>query len=115
MKPLVRAKLELMVELCRRYSNRSDLLGPLISVLDKIKNGVPHDDEPDLASVRGKDAGVWRVADRLSPSDVSALIESYQAGCTARLLAGRYSISPMTVKRLLREHGVRKQHPRGVA
>ncbi|MGH3915740.1 MAG: hypothetical protein ACRDTC_20370 [Pseudonocardiaceae bacterium] len=83
--------------------------------MEKIKNGVPHDDEPDLAPVRGKNAGVWRVADRLSPSDVGTLIESYRAGSTTRLLAERYSVSTMTVKRLLRERGVRKQRPPGVA
>lgn len=102
-------------ELCRRYSNRPDLLGPLVSVLGKIKNGVPHDDEPDLAPVRGNEAGVWRIADRLSPSDVSTLIESYRAGSTARLLAERYSVITATVKRLLHEHGVRKQRSRAVA
>ena len=104
-----------MVELLRRYSNRPELLGPLVSALEKIKSGVPHDDEPDLAPVRSNEAGVWRVADRLSPSDVSALIKSYQAGSTARLLAERYSVSTATVKRLLREHGVRKQRPRARA
>lgn len=66
------------------------------------------DTESDLASVRGNEPGVWRVIDRLSPSDVDTLIQSYQAGRTARLLAERYSVSTATVKRLLRAHGVRK-------
>lgn len=73
-----------MVELCRRYSNRPDLLNSLVSVLEKIENGVPNEDESDLASVRGNEPGVWRVIDRLSPSDVGTLVESYPAGSTAR-------------------------------
>jgi DNA-directed RNA polymerase specialized sigma24 family protein len=103
-----------MVELCRRYSNRPDLLNPLVSVLEKIKEGTS-DTEPDLVSVRSNESGVWRVVDRLSPSEVATLIESYRAGSTARSLAERYSVSTGTVKRLLREHGVRKQRPRAVA
>jgi len=103
-----------MVELCRRYSNRPDLLNPLVSVLEKIKKGVPHDDEPDPAPVRGNEPGVWRVADRLAPSDVDTLIKSYQAGSTARVLAERYNVSTATVKSLLRDHSVRKQRPRVV-
>ncbi len=103
------------MELLHRYSNRPDLLNPLVSVLEKIKNGTLDEDEPNLAPVRGNEAGVWRVVDRLSPSDVLTLIESYQAGSTARLLAEQYSVSTATVKRLLREHGVRKQRPRVVA
>jgi DNA invertase Pin-like site-specific DNA recombinase len=103
-----------MVELCRRYSNCPDLLNPLVSVLEKIKNGTPGT-ESVLVPVYGKEPGVWRVADRLSPADVGTLIESYRAGSTARLLAERYSVSTATVKRLLRDHGVRKQRPRVVA
>jgi hypothetical protein len=102
-----------VVELCRRYSNRPDLLNPLVSVLNKIKSDTP-DNEPDVAYVRGNEPGVWRITDRLAPSDVDILIKSYQAGSTARLLAERYSVSTATVKRLLREHGVRKQCPRVV-
>jgi transcriptional regulator of aromatic amino acid metabolism len=102
-----------LVELLRRSSNRPDLLNPLVNALKKIKNDTP-DTEPDLASVRGNEPSVWRVTDRLSPSDVDTLIKSYQAGSTGRLLAERYNISTATVKRLLREHGVRKQRPRAV-
>ncbi|MDQ4032899.1 MAG: hypothetical protein M3332_11765 [Actinomycetota bacterium] len=83
----------------------SELLNPLVTVLEKIKNGTP-DTKPDLPPVRGNEPDVWRVTDRLSPSDIGTLIESYQAGSTAQLLAERYSISTTTVKRLLREHGV---------
>ena len=91
------------MELLRRYFNRPDLLNLLVSVLDEIKNDTP-DTEPDLAPVRNNEPGMWRVPDRLSPSDVDTLIESYQAGSAARLLAERYSVSTTTVKRLLREH-----------
>jgi transcriptional regulator of aromatic amino acid metabolism len=79
--------------------------------LDKIKNGVPDTDD-DLVSVSGNQPGVWRVTDRLSPSDIQVLVESYRTGSTAKVLAERYSVSTTTVKRLLREHGVRKLRPR---
>lgn len=87
-----------MMELCRRYSNRPNLLNPLFSALDKIKKDTPGT-EPDLVPVRGKEAGVWRITDRLSLSDVDTLIKSYRAGSTARLLAERYSVSTATAKR----------------
>ena len=104
-----------MVELCRRYSNRPDLLGPLVRTWQKINQDAPAGDDSDLAPVPGKEACVWRVADRLSLSDVQTMIGSYRSGSTARFLSERYGVSTSTIKRLLREHGVRKQEPRVVA
>jgi hypothetical protein len=97
------------VELCRRHSNRPDLLGPLINVMRKIKNGTP-DDEPDLEYVDGNTAtNSKRAVDRLTDGDLTALLDAYRDGSTAATLAARYSVSPSTIKRLLREHGVRKR------
>ena len=106
--------MSILVELCRRYSNRQDLVNPLVNVLEKIKNGAP-DPRDDLVPVNGTQPGVWRITDRLSPSDIESLVESYRSGSTMNAVAERYGVSVATVKRLAREHGVRKQRPRSVA
>jgi hypothetical protein len=105
-----------VVELCARYSNRDDLLKPLVSVLDRINSEPPVCDPVDqLPSVDGSDPQAWRVSDRMSPEDSKALVTSYLAGSTIRVLAEQYGISGSSVKRLLREHGARKLRPRGAA
>ncbi|WP_414940139.1 resolvase [Amycolatopsis sp. cmx-11-51] len=102
------------MELCRRYSNRQDLVNPLVNVLNKIQNG-SSDANDDLVTVNGTQSDVWRIADRLSPSDIESLVESYRTGGTLKAVAERYGVSVATVKRLAREHGVRKQRPRSQA
>ena len=106
----------IVVELLSRYSNREDLLKPLVSVLDRI-NSVPepHDEQDQLASADGPAPATWRVSERLSPADVKTLVKSYLAGTTIRVLAERYGIGTSSVKRLLREHGARKLPPRSAA
>ena len=49
---------------------------------------------------------MWRITDRLSPTDVESLVESYRGGGTMKTVAERYGVSVATVKRLAREHGV---------
>ena len=56
----------LHLELCRRYSNRQDLLNPLVSVLEKIKSGADEGSQPDVGTVCGRQPGVWRITDRLT-------------------------------------------------
>jgi DNA-binding transcriptional regulator LsrR (DeoR family) len=51
---------------------------------------------------------VWRVSDRLSEADLYGLVCGYRAGTTARELAEQFNISKSSVKRLLRERGVRR-------
>ena len=46
--------------------------------------------------------------DRLSDQDVAELIAAFKAGTPKRVLAERYDIGPTSVKKLLREHGVKK-------
>jgi hypothetical protein len=94
-------------ELLRRYSNRPELLGSLVRVIEKINGSANADDEPDIPVVAGKEAGVWRMSDRMSSADVKTMVESYLAGDTTQTLTERYGISAMSVKRLLREHGAR--------
>jgi hypothetical protein len=105
-----------VVELLSRYSNREDLLKPLVNVLERI-NSEPEPDEPQdqLPSADGPDPRPWQVTDRLSPADIKTLVKSFLAGDTIRVLAERYGISTTSVKRLLREHGARKLPPRSAA
>jgi DNA-directed RNA polymerase specialized sigma24 family protein len=51
----------------------------------------------------------WAVAHRLAADDLQAVVDSYRAGATARELAGRFSISESSVKRLVRRAGCRKR------
>jgi hypothetical protein len=52
----------------------------------------------------------WRVRDKLSDEDVHALIKAFSLGTPKHVLADRYSISVGSVKRLLQQHNVRRQH-----
>ena len=104
------------MELLRRYSNRDDLLKPLVSVLERINEDLPaSQEEAQLVSADGPTPRAWHVSDRLSPTAVKTLVTSYRAGSTIRVLAEQYGISTSSVKRLLREHGARKQRPRSAA
>jgi len=104
------------VELLSRYSNREELLKPLVRVLERINaDPEPNEQQDQLPSADGPTPATWRVSDRLSPADVKALIKSYLAGDTIRVLAERYGIGTSSVKRLLRKHGARKLPPRSAA
>jgi DNA invertase Pin-like site-specific DNA recombinase len=46
--------------------------------------------------------------DRLSDEDVSKIIELFQAGAAKQMLAAEFGISLSSVKRLLRERGMRR-------
>ncbi len=104
------------MELLRRYSNRDDLLKPLVSVLKRISEEPPTtEEEAQLVSADGPAQRAWQVSDRLSPADVKALVKSYLAGSTIRAHAEQYRIGTSSVKRLLRQRGARKQRPRSAA
>jgi len=104
-----------LVELLRRYSNRDDLVKPLVSVLKRISEEPPVREEDQLVSADGSTPRAWQLSDRLTPADVNALVKYYLAGSTIRALAEQYDIGISSVKRLLRQHGARKQRPRSVA
>lgn len=104
------------MELCSRYSNRDDLLEPLVRVLEQINQDLLVSEPKDqLVSADGATPKAWRVADRLSPTDLANLVASYRGGTTIRDLAEQFNLGTTTVKRLLREHGARKRRPRGAA
>lgn len=95
------------MELCRRYSNRPELLKPLVSAVCKIHDGLENELE-DLGSVRSQESPVWRVDQKVTQSDVRSLLEAYQDGSTAQALADKHGISLSSLKRLLRKHNIRK-------
>jgi hypothetical protein len=94
------------VDLCRRYANRTDLLGPLVSVLEKIKHaGTPAIGcNNPITSTPGRVAKRnWRVRDRLSETQLDELVEAYQSGTTICELAERFGLGTTTVKRALKD------------
>jgi hypothetical protein len=50
-----------------------------------------------------------RLRDRLSEQDLSTLIESFQTGTPAHVLAKRYHVGETALKALLRQRGVRRR------
>ncbi|WP_045877672.1 hypothetical protein [Pseudofrankia sp. DC12] len=66
---------------------------------------------PELPGLTGSGQVPRRhaIVDRLPAADIDALIAAYQAGATARALAGRYSISETAVKALPRRRGIRRR------
>jgi Helix-turn-helix domain of resolvase len=65
----------------------------------------------------GADAGITthrtprsrRLRDRFSSEDLQAMIDLYRSGTTAGQVAEKFSVSLRSVKRLLREHQVRRE------
>jgi hypothetical protein len=90
------------VEVLRRYSNRPDLLGPMLDVLKRGAEG-DRTDEPGVRST-GNRIGSAPIRDRLSESDVCMIIKRFRAGAAKHKLAVEYGMSLSTMKRLLREH-----------
>ena len=97
-----------MVDLLTAYSKRLDLLSALVSAVERLR--AKDADEPETGrSVRCEQAPrVWRVSDRLSEAELHSLVSHYLAGITARELAEQFKISKSSVKRLLRERGIRR-------
>ena len=114
--PQVRPRLP-TVELLRRYSNRDDLLKPLVSVMERVHEetpATPHE-APPLASDYRPGPPRRQVSERLTAEDIKTLVSAYLAGSTIRELAERYGLGTTSVKRLLRQHGARKLPPRRAA
>jgi hypothetical protein len=99
------------VDLLTAYSKRSGLLFDLARAVEQLC-GREVGDLGGVRSVRSEQAPrVWRVRDRLSEADIRSLIcliSRYREGVTTRELAEYFNIGITSVKRLLREHGVRR-------
>jgi predicted DNA binding protein len=102
---------EVVVDLLRAYSKRSDLLFELASAVEclQLKDVWTADTG---RSVRSEQApSVWRISDRLTEADIRSLASSYRAGTAARELAEQFKISKSSVKQILRERGIRRTSP----
>jgi hypothetical protein len=51
-----------------------------------------------------------RLRDRFSSEDLQSMIDLYRSGATARQVAENYCVSLRSVKRLLHQHGVHREH-----
>jgi hypothetical protein len=89
-----------VVEVVRRYSNRPDLLGPMLDMLRRIENG-DQADEPGVCST-GRGTGSAPVRLRLSEADVRDIVTRFSTGVAKHRLATEYGVSLSTMKRLLR-------------
>ncbi len=99
------------MDLLGAYSKRLDLVSELVNAVDRLR--ATNVQEPEKGrSVRSEQAQrPWRVSDRLSEADLCNLALRYRAGTTGRELAEQFKISKSTVKRLLRERGIRRTTP----
>lgn len=95
------------MELLRRYSNRPDLLGPLVSVLRRIKDPT-EDGHETVTTIEGRTASPDYVPYVLAEDNIRELIDSYRSDTTAKALAERYGVHTSTIKKKLRKHGVRR-------
>ncbi len=91
-----------LVEILTHYSNTPELLSDLRRTVGAVTSIMVEDDEPDLSVTAPADRD-WRLRDRLTPSDIDQLVESFKEGATVPELVIRYSISRSSVKTLLRE------------
>jgi len=89
------------VEVLRRYSNRPDLLGPMLEVLSRIEDG---DSEDEPGEVESREPGSVRPSDRLSEADVCRIVDRFRAGTPKHKLAAEFAMSLSTMKRLLRRY-----------
>jgi hypothetical protein len=94
------------VEIVTHYSNTPDLLVDLRRTVQAVGE-TDQNDEPDLPPHPADRP--WHVRDRLSTVDIDQLVESYKAGTTIPQLATQYGICWSSVKRLLKEHAVRRR------
>jgi hypothetical protein len=101
------------VDVLARYSNTPGMLRDLRTLCTVLAETGDQADEPGLSGNTGQGRLITsrQVTERLSPTDIKSLIDLYLAGTTARALAERFKIGTTSVKKLLREHGVRRGNP----
>lgn len=95
------------MDLVRAYSKRLDLVTELVSAVERLRITDARELEEGRSVRSGQAPRVWRVSDRLDEADLHTLISFYRSGTTARELAEHFNISKSSVKRLLRERGIR--------
>jgi hypothetical protein len=97
------------VDLLARYSNHEDQLGSLLELLERMA-------ARDQTNVPGLEVIDDRartpphcLSQRLPEGAVSTMIQRFEGGATIQAIAGEFDISPSSVKRILRGHGVRRR------
>jgi hypothetical protein len=66
------------VGVLRRYSNRPDLLGPLLEVLRRIEE---RDTADEPGGVESREGGPARPSDRLSAADIQEIVIGFERAC----------------------------------
>lgn len=93
-----------VVELLYRYSNRRDLLEPLVEVVRRIREN-DQTDEPGLDEpVRVSGPAEPSFAGRLGAAGIEAVVGASSAGQSTAELAAEYGVSLSTMQRLLRKY-----------
>ena len=98
----------LLVGVAGHYSNHPDLLEQLrkvAAILSDDGHGVGTGAKVTVGSV----VCSRRLRDRFFPEDLQAMIDLYRSGVTAREVAEKFGVSLRSIKRLLHQHGVRRE------
>jgi Homeodomain-like domain len=103
--------LRLFVEVLRHYSNRPDLLEQLRNVA-VILLDVSQDDWAGVTVTTECVIRSRRLRARFSLDDLQAMIDLYRSGATATAVAEKFGVSLRSIKRLLRQYGVRRERRR---
>lgn len=89
-------------------ANRSDLLEQLRRVAAILLDS--HQDDGTSVKVAAERVVRSRhLRDRFSLKDLRVMINFYRSGTTAREVAEKYGVGLRSIKRLLRQHGVRRE------
>jgi transposase-like protein len=98
------------VDVLTEYSNFPGLLVDLTEISRKLDACKQQLDtvRRSVRSERDQTPCTWSLQDRLPAGTLDTIVTSYQAGTSARALAERFNISKSSVKRVLRERGVRR-------
>ncbi len=96
-----------LVDLLRRYWNRSDLLEQLRKVSAILSEGGQADAVGAVVTTERVSRSRW-LRDRFSPNELQAMIDLYRSGATGREVADKFGVSLRSVKRLLNQHDVRR-------
>lgn len=76
-----------------------------------LQEGPAESEQPpeSVPSQSSYHAPKWRVRDRLSERDIADLIAAFKSGTPKHVLSKRYGIAERSLKRLLREEGVKRK------
>jgi hypothetical protein len=100
------------LELLRRYTNRSDLLFDLCQAVDRIQGThlltTEEDQTQELASAC-PEPRQRLLSTRFTYEDIASMVAKYDSGTSAKVLAKEYQIGLTSIKRLIKERGMRRK------